>query len=56
MATAAMKALGAEEITAIADKGYHTGQDLQNCKEEHISTIVAYPERDTQQPPSKKVG
>ena len=46
MATAAMKALGAEEITAIAHKGYHTGEDLHNCKQEHITTIVAYPERD----------
>lgn len=45
MATAAMKALGVEEITVIADKGYHTGQDLQNCKLGHITTIVAYPER-----------
>ena len=45
MATAAMEALGVKEITAIADKGYHTGQDLQDCKKGHITTIVAYPER-----------
>jgi transposase len=41
----AMDALGVEEITVIADKGYHTGKDLQECKEKHITTVVAYPER-----------
>jgi len=46
MATGAMKALGVEEIIAIADKGYHTGKDLEDCKKGHITTIVAYPERD----------
>jgi transposase len=46
MATAAMEALRVKEITAIADKGYHTGQDLQDCKKGHITTIVAYPQRD----------
>ena len=45
MATGAMKALEAEEIQALADKGYHTGKDLQDCKEEHVTTVVAYPER-----------
>lgn len=41
----AMDALEAEEITVIADKGYHSGKDLQQCKEEHITTVVAYPDR-----------
>lgn len=41
----AMEALGVEEITVLADKGYHTGKDLQECKEKKITTIVAYPER-----------
>ena len=45
MATGAMKALEAEEIQALADKGYHTGKDLQDCKGEHVTTVVAYPER-----------
>lgn len=40
----AMDALGSEEITVIADKGYHSGKDLQQCKEKHITTVVAYPE------------
>jgi transposase len=45
MATEAMKALGVEDITALADKGYHTGKDLNACKENQITTIVAYPEK-----------
>lgn len=40
-----MEALGAREITVLADKGYHTGKDLQECRDKHITTIVAYPER-----------
>lgn len=40
-----MQALGVEEITILADKGYHTGKDLQDCKDKHITTIVAYPQR-----------
>jgi len=45
MAVKAMEVLGAQEITVLADKGYHTGKDLQDCKEAHITTIVAHPER-----------
>ena len=45
MATNAMQTLGIQEITALADKGYHTGKDLEDCKEAHIDTVVAYPER-----------
>ena len=45
MAHKAMEALGVEEITVLADKGYHTGKDLQECKDKHITTVVAYPER-----------
>lgn len=45
MANKAMEALGAEEITVLADKGYHTGKDLKDCKEAHITTVVAYPEK-----------
>src|ERR1043166_2892338 len=45
MADKKMEALGVQEITVLADKGYHTGKDLQDCKDKHITTIVAYPER-----------
>lgn len=45
MATAAIKVLEVEEIQALADKGYHTGKDLQDCMDGHITTVVAYPER-----------
>ena len=45
MADKTMEALGVQEITVLADKGYHTGKDLQDCKDKHITTIVAYPER-----------
>lgn len=41
----AMDALGATEITTLADKGFHTGKELQECKEKNITTVVAYPER-----------
>lgn len=45
MAGKAMEELGVEEITVLADKGYHTGKDLNDCKENHITTIVSYPQR-----------
>ena len=45
MATEAMNTLGVEQIQVLADKGYHTGKDLVACKEAHITTVVAYPER-----------
>ena len=45
MAQQAMEALGVKEITQLGDKGYHTGKDLSDCKDNNITTIVAYPER-----------
>lgn len=30
-------------ITVLADKGYHTGEDLKKCKEDNIEVIVAKP-------------
>ncbi|MEJ7682989.1 MAG: transposase [Segetibacter sp.] len=45
MAGKAMEVLGAQQITVLADKGYHTGKDLQDCKEAHITTVVAYPQK-----------
>jgi transposase len=41
----AMQTLDVKQITALADKGYHVGKDLSECKEQHIITIAAYPER-----------
>src|SRR5690606_17542630 len=31
----------AKELTVLADKGYHTGKELQACQEAAIDTIVA---------------
>ena len=45
MAGKAMEALEVEQITVLADKGYHVGKDLNECKQKQITTIVAYPER-----------
>jgi hypothetical protein len=45
MATKAMEALGVNEITVLADKGYHVGKDLHDCKEANITTIVPPVER-----------
>jgi transposase len=45
MACKAKQVLEVEQITALADKGYHTGKQLQQCEQEHITTIVAYPDR-----------
>jgi transposase len=41
MITQAMEALDVKEITALADAGYHVGKDLQDCKEQRITTLVA---------------
>lgn len=45
MAGKAMEVLEVETITALADKGYHTGRQLQECTAGHITTVVAYPDR-----------
>lgn len=45
MACKAKQILEVEQITALADKGYHTGKQLQQCEQENITTIVAYPDR-----------
>lgn len=45
MANKAKEALGADQIIALADKGYHSGKQLQACEEDNITTIVAYPDR-----------
>ena len=45
MSVKAMEALEVEEITALADKGYHSGKDLHDCKEASVTTIVPPIER-----------
>ena len=45
MLTKAMEILGVKEITALADAGYNVGKDLQDCKEQGITTLVAPVER-----------
>jgi len=45
MSLKAMEALEVKEITVLADKGYNTGKDLQDCKEAGITTIVPPIER-----------
>jgi hypothetical protein len=45
MLTEAMKALDVKEIKALADAGYHVGKDLQDCKEQGLTTFVAPVER-----------
>ena len=45
MSIKAMEALEVKEITSLADKGYHTGKDLHDCKEACATTIVPPVER-----------
>lgn len=45
MACKARATLGVEEITVLADKGYHSGKQLQECKQGDIIACVAYPDR-----------
>ena len=33
-----------DPLMLLADKGYHTGAELQHCQEENIITHVAYKE------------
>ena len=44
MAVRAKKALGVKSITALADKGYHNGEQLHACAEENVITYVAVPD------------
>jgi hypothetical protein len=34
-----------ETFTALVDKGYHNGRELETCKNQNITTIVAHPEQ-----------
>lgn len=37
--------LQAKEITVLADKGYHNGEQIEKCEKENITTVVAYREQ-----------
>ncbi len=41
MATAAKEILNAESMNVLADKGYHTGEELKKCKAENITAYVS---------------
>jgi transposase len=48
MALKAKQALGLskdEPLTILADKGYHTGEQMQTCHDNNINTIVAIPRK-----------
>ena len=44
IALEAKENIAAEELTVIADKGYHNGRQLQRCAEANLTTIVAQQE------------
>jgi len=37
--------LGIETYTALVDKGYHNGREIENCQQANITTIVAHPDQ-----------
>mgnify|MGYP005858400167 CR=1 FL=1 len=41
IALEAKQNIQAEELTALLDKGYHNGREIQHCKDHHITTICA---------------
>jgi len=41
----AFKLNPSDRITVLADKGYHTGEQLQQCHDNNIATLVAAPNR-----------
>lgn len=44
----ALKLTSKEKLTVLADKGYHTGYELQTCHQHNIDTIVAVPRKSKQ--------
>lgn len=44
MARRAKVAMGINTVTVLADKGYHNGEQLHSCAEEHVITYVAVPD------------
>jgi hypothetical protein len=47
MAISSKELLDVEKIDAIADKGYHTGEEIQRCDEHNITTYVSPRESST---------
>jgi transposase len=45
IAVEAKENLGIETYTALVDKGYHNGKQIELCKQANITTIVAQPEQ-----------
>jgi transposase len=45
IAIEAKENLGAETFTVLVDKGYHNGRELETCKDNNITTIVAVPDQ-----------
>jgi transposase len=43
MAKQARGAVGAKELTVLADRGYFTGEEILNCEQAHITTLVPKP-------------
>jgi len=41
MAIATQELLESEQMNVIADKGYHTGEEIQRCMDENITTFVS---------------
>lgn len=41
----ALKLKSSDKLTVLADKGYHTGDQLQQCHDNNISTLVAVPRK-----------
>jgi hypothetical protein len=47
MAISSKELLKVEQVNAIADKGYHTGEEIQRCEEQNITTYVSPRESST---------
>jgi transposase len=45
MSSKAMQVLEVERITVLTDKGYHVGKQLQLCREQGVTTLVSYIDR-----------
>jgi len=45
IAIEAKENLEVDTFTALVDKGYHNGRELETCKNQNITTIVAHPEQ-----------
>ncbi len=52
MASQAREVIGSEELTAVADRGYYSGEEIRACEEDGIEVYVAKPQTSS----SKKAG